>query len=267
MIWKQQFTIIEKILASRLAEEGLKYTLTNAGELLGVKVPKLQAWKRGQRPSADDLEALAVKLGLSAAWLLLGAGLPTLEPGAGKLVPEYVAIGDTLHDLVPQLPAPLPQVAMAMGMEPEELRACMGSQVLPSALSVARLVHAYRVNANFLLAQVGQPLLTEEQYEERGPLTWLREKRGDFADPDESPDTMSLTAARLATVERTMLDAGVSQLEILRSLRTMLDGEIDKEVAARGGYGVAEPKPGMPKAAETTAPYSVPQKAAGDDSV
>lgn len=232
MNWPQQFEIIERILAERLAGNGLKYTLVNAGELLGVKVPKLQAWKKGQRPSADDLEVLAAKLGLSPAWLLLGAGLPQGEPGAGKLVPEYVAIGDTLRDLLAQLPDPLPEVAQAVGMTPDELRACAGAHALPSALSVSRLVHAYRVNANFLLAQVGQPFLTEDQYEERGPLTWLRERRGDFAGPDESPATSSLTAARLATVERTMQEAGSPQLAVLHSLRAMLDGEIAKLSAA-----------------------------------
>jgi len=228
MNWPQQFEIIERILAERLARVGLKYTLANAGELLGLKVPKLQAWKKGQRPSADDLELLAVKLDLSPAWLLLGAGLPQGEPAAGALVPEYVCIGDTLHDLLPQLPEQLPQVAQAVGMTPEELRSCAGSQALPSALAVARLVHAYRVNANFLLAQVGQPFLTQDQYEERGPLTWLREKRGDFTQPDESPATLSLTAARLAMVERTMKEAGSPPLAILNSLRSMLDGEIAK---------------------------------------
>lgn len=267
MDWPQQFEIIQKIIAERLAKGGLKFTLANAGELLDVKVPKLQAWKKGQRPSAEDLELLALKLGLSPAWLLLGAGLPTAEPDAGRLIPDYVSIGDTLHDLVAQLPAELPEIAQAAGMSPDELRACMGSRALPTALAVARLIHAFKVNGNFLLAQVGQPFLTEGQYGERGPLTWLREKRGDFDAPDLSPESVSLMAARMATVERTMQETGVPRLDILRALRAMLDGEIDKAVAAQGGYGVAEPKPGLPKAAETAIPYVVPQKAAGDDSV
>lgn len=245
MNWPQQFEIIERLLAERLAKSGLKYTLANAGDLLGLKVPKLQAWKRGQRPSADDLELLAVTLGLSPAWLLLGAGLPQGEPGAGALVPEYVPLGDTLRDLLAQLPDELPQVAQAVGMTPEELRACAGSQALPSALAVARLVHAYRVNANFLLAQVGQPFLTEDQYAERGPLTWLREKRGDFAQPDECPGTISLTAARLATVERTMLESGAAPLDTLRSLRAMLDGEIAKRELEGGARSAID----RPKAA------------------
>lgn len=259
MEWPRQFEIIERIIAERLAGSGLKYTLANACELLGakVKVPKLQAWKRGQRPSADDLETLAVALGLSPAWLLLGAGQPLDAPGEGKLVPEYVPMGDTLRDLLDQLPDQLPQVARVVGMTPAELRACADSQTVLSGLSVARLVHAYRVNANFLLAQVGQPFLTEEQYEERGPLTWLRERRGDFAEPDECPAMVSLTAARLATVERTMKEAGSPQLAILHSLRAMLEGEIAKLNAAQEGGA---------NAAERT-PQANPKKAAGDDTV
>lgn len=231
MNWPQQFEIIEKIIAERLARSGLKYTFVNAGELLGVKVPKIQAWKKGQRPSADDLEILAIILGLSPSWLLLGAGLPQGDPGEGSLVPEYVPIGDTLHDVVAELPDQLPQVAQAVGMTPDELRACVGSRALPSSLAVARFVHAYRVNANFLLAQVGRPFLTQEQYEERGPLTWLREKRGDFLDPDESLATVSLTAARLAAVEKNMREAGVPEADILRALRAMLDSELAKLTA------------------------------------
>jgi transcriptional regulator with XRE-family HTH domain len=228
MDWPQQFEIIEKILAARLAKDGVKYTLANAAELLDVKIPKLQAWKRGQRPTTEDLERLALRLDLSPAWLLLGAGLPTVDADGARLVPEYVSIGDTLHDLVAQLPAELPEIAQVAGMSPDELRACMGSRALPSALAVARMIHAYKVNGNFLLAQVGQPFLTDEQYEERGPLTWLREKRGDFDEPDLSPETVSLMAARMATVEKTMAETGVPRLDILRALRAMLDTEITK---------------------------------------
>lgn len=259
MEWPRQFEIIERIIAERLARRGLKYTLANACELLGakVKVPKLQAWKRGQRPSADDLETLAVALGLSPAWLLLGAGKPLDEAGEGEFVPEYVPIGDTLRDLLAQLPGQLPQVAQVAGMTTAELRACADAQAVLSGLTVARLVHAYRVNANFLLAQIGQPFLTEEQYEERGPLTWLRERRGDFAEPYECAARVSLTAARLATVERTMKEAGSPQLAILNSLRAMLDGEIAKLSGVQEDCADAAGH----------APQANPKKAAGGDTV
>lgn len=261
MDWPQQFVIIEKLLAERLAKGGVKYTLANAAELLDVNISKLQAWKRGQRPSTEDLERLALTLDLSPGWLLMGVGLPTAEPDAGRLVPDYVSIGDTLHDLVAQLPAELPEIARAAGMSPDELRACMGSRALPTALAVARLIHAYRINGNFLLAQVGQPFLSDEQYEERGPLTWLREKRGDFDDPDLSPETISLMAARMATVERTMQETGVPRLEILSALRSMLDSEIVHEQKNRGLYSMREDiASGGSRAQEETEPFPPPHK-------
>ncbi len=259
MDWPQQLEIIERIATETLARQGQKATLANIAELLDVKVPKLQAWKRGQKPGPEDLVRLVVRLGISPAWLLLGAGRPTSEPGPERLVPEYTAIGDTLHDMVAQLPAALPEVALAGGMTVDELTACMESRALPSALAVARWVHAYRVNANFLLAQVGQPILTEDQYEERGPLTWLRQKRGDFEDPDHCPETTSLMAARMASVERTMQETGVARLNILETLRTMLETEIDHERRQHGLYSVREPiADGASRAHDETTPYPPP---------
>jgi len=43
---------------------------------LGVSHGKVQSWTEGQRPSADDLQTMALKLGLSPRWLLLGVGDP-----------------------------------------------------------------------------------------------------------------------------------------------------------------------------------------------
>lgn len=110
MDWSQQFDIIEKIIATRLAGQGLKFTLSNAAALLEVKVPKLQAWKKGQRPSADDLQLLAEKLELSPAWLLLGKGTPEAGQGtaaAPAIGQDFTAenteghlIGDNIWELL-----------------------------------------------------------------------------------------------------------------------------------------------------------------------
>ncbi len=263
MEWKQQFEIIEKIISERLAKQGIKPTMANMADGLGIKVPKLQAWKRGQRPNSEDLAILARELDISPGWLLLGTGLPTQEPDAGRLVPDYVGIGDTLHDLVHQLPDTLNTIAVAGGISPEELRACTASQSLPSALAVSRWIHKYRINANFLLAQVGQPFLSDEEYERTGPLMWVRNRRGDFDAPeDESP--LDPLAQRVETVARTMRESGVPELEVLRSVRAMLDGEIEKRL--KEGYGAREPGPGLGKAAEPEGEYGDPRKAAGDDS-
>ena len=100
MRWPEQFEIIKKIIAEILAQTGHKFTLALSASLLGVNVPKLQAWSKGQRPNADDLENLTRVLGLSAEWVLLGQGLPTKNEESGKYIKELVDIGDTLHDLV-----------------------------------------------------------------------------------------------------------------------------------------------------------------------
>jgi len=86
--WKNQFEIVKQIIAEELARSSKKFTLANAAELLGVKLTKLQAWAKGQRPSADDLETMTRVLGLSAEWVLLGNGSPrtstTREPNPSE---------------------------------------------------------------------------------------------------------------------------------------------------------------------------------------
>jgi len=189
MNWKEQFEIIKKIIAERLVAEGEKYTLANAAGLLGVKVPKLQAWGKGQRPSVDDIEVMVRTLGISAEWILLGKGAPTNTKGSGKFVPDFVYICDTLHDLIHQLPGNKLEIAKAGGISIDDLDEYTSSLALPSALTIANWIHAYRINANFLLAQVGQPFLTDDEYEEKGPLTWVREKRGDFTEDEVEEET------------------------------------------------------------------------------
>ena len=74
-------------------------------------------------------------------------------------------------------------------------------------------------------------------------------------------------AMRLDELARLLGGSGVDELEILRSQRAMLDGEMEMLAKARGGYCVREPAPVMPRAAEEPAGYPAPQQAAGDDSV
>jgi hypothetical protein len=40
------------------------------------------------------------------------------------------------------------------------------------------------MNANFLLAQIGRPFLSEEEFSENGPLDFIRDRRGDFRELD-----------------------------------------------------------------------------------
>jgi len=83
--WPQQFELIKKVISEFLARDGKVWSYNNAGDWLGVGRGRVNAWSNGQRPSSDDLELLADKLGLSPAWLLTGRGTPreegTREPG------------------------------------------------------------------------------------------------------------------------------------------------------------------------------------------
>lgn len=197
MDWQQQYEIIKKMLAEKLAQSGSKFTFANAAQLLGVKVPKIQAWAKGQRPTGDDLETLARVLELSADWLLLGYGTPTRSPDSGSRIKEFAEICDTLNEISHELPDGLSEIAHAGGISLTELNDILRSHALPSSLTVARWIHAYRINANFLLAQVGQPYLTESEYAASGPADSLREYRGDFTSPPPKKPKRNKSATNL----------------------------------------------------------------------
>lgn len=190
MEWPQQFEIIHKIFSNFLLEQGKRPSLTNIAKYIGIPLHKYQAWKDGQKPVTDDLYRLAREFEFRPEWLLLGVGEPLERRLDRPFDPKFVDICDTLHDLAKQLPDPLPKIAEVGGMTTTQLYDCMGSQAYPPAEAVAKWVIHYKINANFLLAQIGKPFLTEEQYQERGPLSYVRERRGDFAElpGDESEE-------------------------------------------------------------------------------
>ena len=180
MEWKQQFEIFNKIISQRLSEQGLKSTIKNAAEYLGIPSHKYQAWKDGQRPVTEDLRMLAQEFEFRAEWLLLGIGEPIQPRLDHPFDPKYVEICDTLHELVRSLPDRLPKIAEVGGMTTTDLYDCIQTQAFPPSEAVAKWILHYRINANFLLAQIGKPYLTEEEYRESGPLDSVRRQRGDF---------------------------------------------------------------------------------------
>lgn len=185
MEWAEQFEIFEKIISQRLAEHGEKFTQSNAAEFLGIPLNKYRAWKNGQRPVAEDLRMLAQEFEFKADWLLLGIGEPIQPRLDNPFDSKFVEICDTLHELVRGLPDKLPKIAEVGGISSTDLYNCIHTQAFPPSQAVAKWILHYRINANFLLAQIGQPFLSEEEFRQSGPLDFVRDRRGDFLDIDD----------------------------------------------------------------------------------
>ncbi|WP_084630843.1 XRE family transcriptional regulator [Desulfovibrio aminophilus] len=75
-IWAQQIEYIKKKSANILNSQGKEFTQRSFASFLDVSYGKVQAWERGQRPHADDLEKMSRILNLSPEWLLMGEGEP-----------------------------------------------------------------------------------------------------------------------------------------------------------------------------------------------
>lgn len=236
MDWLQQFEIIKDIASKKIAQAGGSFSLAQLDRLLGVSQGKSRKWANGQRPSADDLELIARKLEIPAKWLLLNEGDPYRSPRREVMErggDEYIAIADTLREMIREGRITFEHFAEEAGITPDDLQAYLDMRDSPSGAVVARWVHRLRINANFLLAQVGQPYLTEREYMQRGPLNWLREKRGDFYEdpaftPDEAADESHAMPAvtdpiaqRMRVFAETMREAGLPAESIAQSLERM----------------------------------------------
>lgn len=212
MEWPQQFEILHKIIAQRLSEIGKKPTTKNVADYLGIPPHKYQAWKDGQRPVVDDLKRLAQEFEFNPDWLLIGKGRPVQPRKDAPFDPKYVEICDTLHELVRALPDKLPKIAEIGGMSTTDLYNCIHTQEFPPAEAVAKWVIHYRINANFLLAQIGQPFLTDEEYNADGPLNFVRERRGDFMGLEDEEEESSLLKIKELQAK---LDASRERSEML----------------------------------------------------
>lgn len=179
----EQAEIFDNILKHWLLQAGIKYSHRTSAEYLGVSQAKYSAWiKSGQRPVADDMRMLCREHEFSANWLLLGAGESLENRKNFPFDSKYVDICDTLHDTVLSINQPIHEIAAVGGMTTTELYDCIHTQMFPPILALSKWIIAYKMNANFILAQIGQPFLTEEQWHEQGPLDRVRDKRGDFKD-------------------------------------------------------------------------------------
>jgi hypothetical protein len=221
--WREQFEIFEKIISKDLAEQGLKYTVKNAAEYLGVKPHKYQAWKDGQRPVAEDLRMLAQEFEFYPNWLLLGIGEPRQARLDHPFDPKYVEICDTLHELVRALPDRIPKIAELGGMTTTDLYNCIHTQAFPPAEAVAKWVIHYRINANFLLAQIGKPFLTEAEFLESGPLDFVRDRRGDTLNWDDDEDDDEIRSPKTESALSDALNEVVALSRENRQLRIQIE--------------------------------------------
>ena len=185
MSWSEQTEQFQRIMTQKLSESGKKYTQAAAAEFLGIPVHLYRAWLKGQCPVSEDLQMLAREHEFRPDWLLLGVGEPLQQRKEGAADPECVEICDTLRELVRGLPDTVPQVAAAGGMTTTDLYDCIHAHALPPTAAVAKWIHKYRINANFLLAQVGEPFLKDGEYMASGPLDDLRRARGDFDESEQ----------------------------------------------------------------------------------
>ena len=69
------------------------------------------------------------------------------------------------------------------GITVEKLEDILKGQALPPLSALRKWSLQYRVNLNFLIARIGQPLMTREQYEQDGPFREERQEAVEFEFP------------------------------------------------------------------------------------
>ena len=167
MRWPQQLEIIiDKYCSSELAKDE-QFVRSTFAKFLGISTGKAQAWERGQRPSADDLETISRKLGFSPHWLLLGEGEPfdhaPQKQGTALSISGGIA-GDMLFDILLQRHQNLETAAQAIGISFEELDGCIGRAPAPE-WDVLQKLAEHGVNINYLLTGEGLPMMPQTEIE------------------------------------------------------------------------------------------------------
>ena len=110
-------------------------------------------------------------------WLLFGEGSISNDPRELEEDPELTCFADTIHEvLFERLSTTAETFAEIGGISVEELTAIMQRKIQPSAMTLRNWCVRYRVNMNYVIAQIGYPLLTRAQYEQDGPLMHVRKR-------------------------------------------------------------------------------------------
>lgn len=143
-------------------------------------------------PSAKVLIALTEKYDININWLLTGKGETRIRNVNDDLTP----IADSLRDILYGELSTSPERFAEIGdITMDELEAILDRRLSPSAMTLRNWALHYRVNINFLIAQIGYPLLTRLQYEQSGPRMALRIQQGEDKYPPDCGDPTYTTEA------------------------------------------------------------------------
>ncbi len=171
---------------------GLKLTRAELASQLGVRPQTIGDYCSGKSyPSAKILILLAEQYEVNTNWLLTGTGEMHANPQSMKENTAFSCMADALRDIVyGELDAAPERFARAGGITPQELAAILDRKMSPPATALRNWAIRYRINMNFLIAQIGYPLLTRGQYEQDGPLMPLRRKNRENKYPEhcDNPD-------------------------------------------------------------------------------
>lgn len=207
MKWQEQFEIIAKVAKEKFSEMGDSFSQAKAEQFLGVSKNKWAAWKRGQRPNADDLQAIANKLGFRAEWLLLGEGEPTLEE---------------MHRKQGRDLATLRRMAMDLALQVKRKHGADS----PEGDAAEKLVAAIDRMRSTLDDAVGQDLpdLSDQELNE-------------IYYPQQSEPKPGPITDAVARIEQAM--QGVEEYEVLKAAIALLDNRAQTRAAKLGIYGGA----------------------------
>lgn len=270
-----------------LRASGRDYSFQALATLLGVGKGKVQAWEKGQRPSADDLANIARVLGLRPAWLLLGEGDPESDHVAPEKPEDRSAlnakkqiIGDLLNDILALLQVDHLEFAKKLKITPEEAEDILFSRRKPTWDELLRIHQKYRVNVHFLLTGEGENFAPYDLFTRlcaaTGIAEWdhsklasacgcekenMREWVGRWKkkkDPLFPPGWLNSLVENYG-INPGWLYSGTGPSHLNRAAAERHLG--------RSGYGVREPGPGVLRAAEEPEGYPAAKRAAGDDTV
>jgi phage repressor protein C with HTH and peptisase S24 domain len=182
--WAAQYPVIMKAWKKFAADNQLPMSELQFAKEAGITHGKHQAWKKGQRPSSDDLEKLASVFGLHPDWLLLGMGDPRTGMDGKKTAPQKLELPQAAQHLTAYQqelpPVPPLQAAMGAGRLPVTGLAPCGVQGWETgrrmAVDVDRL--AGLGPRAFAALPVGDSMLPEG----------IREGMVCYCDPDRAPD-------------------------------------------------------------------------------